>query len=299
MSIVFTRIDPTGADRADLVSFMTRNSFPFHVRAHPTVDQIERAIDDGAYRDDDNDSFWIDHGMHGRIGFLRLEDLSDGAPLFDLRLGTAWRGRGLAADVLRAATDHVFTTMPAVNRFEGQTREDNLAMRRVFARCGWVHEAYYREGWPVDDGTPLASVAYAILRRDWAGGTTTAVAGIPLAADLATAAWQAEERLLSASVRRDAGELARLLADDFIEFGQSGRRWTRAELIDALVTDAEAVPATVLTERSERTLGAGSVLLTYLLAFGDRTSRRSSLWQRHGDVVRCVFHQGTSVPSAR
>ena len=75
--------------------------------------------------------------------------------------------------MLRAATDLVFGTMPDVHRFEGQTREDNVAMRRTFLRCGWLKEAHYREGWPVDGGEPLASVAYAILRRDWRSGTTT------------------------------------------------------------------------------------------------------------------------------
>jgi RimJ/RimL family protein N-acetyltransferase len=63
--------------------------------------------------------------------------------------------------------------MPKVNRFEGQTREDNVAMRRIFLRCGWVKEAHYRESWPVDDGRAIASVAYAVLRRDWETGSTT------------------------------------------------------------------------------------------------------------------------------
>lgn len=76
---------------------------------------------------------------------------------------------------LRAVTDHVFRTMPDVTRFEGQTREDNTAMRRVFLRAGWVQEAYYRESWPVEGGDPLASVAYGVLRRDWETGGVTPV----------------------------------------------------------------------------------------------------------------------------
>jgi RimJ/RimL family protein N-acetyltransferase len=63
--------------------------------------------------------------------------------------------------------------MPDVNRFEGQTREDNIAMRKTFLRCGWLKEAHYREGWPVDGGAPVASVAYSIIRRDWQTGQTT------------------------------------------------------------------------------------------------------------------------------
>ena len=173
MSIALTRLDPVGADRGALIDFMTRNDFPFHGRHHPQAAEVEALISKGAYRDEDNDSFWIDHGELGRLGFLRLEDLSDGDPLFDLRLDAPFHGRGLGVQVLRAVTDHVFTTMPSVNRFEGQTREDNVAMRRTFLRSGWVKEAHYREGWPVEGGTPLASVAYSILRRDWESGETT------------------------------------------------------------------------------------------------------------------------------
>lgn len=175
VTIAFTRIDPTGADRDALIAFMTGHEFPHHVVSRPTREQVEEWIADGRFRDEDNDSYWIDHAEHGRVGFFRFEDLSDAAPLFDLRLDTAWRGRRLSADVIRAAADRVFTTMPDVNRFEGQTREDNIAMRRTFVRCGWAQEAYYREGWPVEGRRPLASVAYSILRRDWESGTVTPV----------------------------------------------------------------------------------------------------------------------------
>ncbi|HAN85469.1 MAG TPA: N-acetyltransferase, partial [Micrococcus luteus] len=59
--------------------------------------------------------------------------------------------------------------------FEGQTREDNSPMLRTFQRAGWVKEAHYRRGWPVEGGEPVASVAYAMLRQDWENGTTTPV----------------------------------------------------------------------------------------------------------------------------
>ncbi|ATG50343.1 GNAT family N-acetyltransferase [Brachybacterium vulturis] len=173
MTVSFARLDPTGDDHDTLVEFMTRNEFPFHVHPRWGAAEVDAAIGKGAYRDEDHDSFWIDHHDLGRLGVLRLEDLSDDAPLFDLRLDTPFRGRGLGVDVLRAVTDHVFGTMPAVKRFEGQTREDNIAMRRIFVRCGWLKEAHYREGWPVDGGTPLAAVAYGILRHDWEAGETT------------------------------------------------------------------------------------------------------------------------------
>ena len=175
MTIAPTRTDPQGADREALVTFHTSADFPFHVRAHPTRADLERAVDRGAFRDDEHDSWWLDDDRLGRVGLVVLEDLQDPAPLLDLRLAPAFRGRGLGLPALRAVTDHVFRTMSEVMRFEGQTREDNTAMRRVFLRAGWVQEAHYRESWPVEGGTPKASVAYGVLRRDWETGEVTPV----------------------------------------------------------------------------------------------------------------------------
>lgn len=109
-----------------------------------------------------------------RIGIVALEDLEeDDSPLFDLRLDQEHRGQGLGLEVLRALCELVFYTMPEVTRFEGQTREDNIAMRKTFIRAGFIKEAHYRLSWPTNDGGAVASVAYAILRQDWETGTTT------------------------------------------------------------------------------------------------------------------------------
>lgn len=172
--LTFVRIDPA-VERADLITFMTGHQWPFHMNPQVSREQVEEALDSGAYRSDECDSYWIDHADFGRIGFIRFEDLEDDTPVFDLRLAGEYRGKGLGVHVLEAATAWVFEHMPAVRRFEGQTRDDNLPMRRTFVKAGWVKEAYYRQGWPVTGAEPRASVAYAILRSDWESGTTTPV----------------------------------------------------------------------------------------------------------------------------
>lgn len=175
MALRLTPLDARTRDRDALIRFMTEHQWPFHVMEHPSRNQIEENINDGAYDDADHASFWIDDDVLGRVGYARLEDLTDNAPMFDLRLDPRFRGKGLAPQVLAALTREVFARYPSVTRFEGKTREDNMPMRRVFVREGWVKEAHYREAWPVADGSAKASVAYSILRRDWESGTTTPV----------------------------------------------------------------------------------------------------------------------------
>lgn len=113
---------------------------------------------------------------------------------------------------------------------------------------------------------------------------------------LVAAAWAGEEALLTPAVRGDRTRLEVLLAPGFTEIGQSGRLWTREEIVAALVGDATPLPPAVLTERTSRLVSEGTVLLTYRLELDGTVSRRSSLWARDGDGVRCLFHQGTPVP---
>lgn len=165
-------------ERTALVKFLTSEVFPFHVNARASTEQVERWWAEGRFRGAGSATFWIHTDDEGPLGIVTLDDLDDldgGSPLFDLRLAECHRGRGLGATILRAVTDHVFRTYPDVNRFEGTTREDNLAMRATFRRAGWVKEAHYREAWPVPDGPPVASIGYAMLRHDWRDATTTPV----------------------------------------------------------------------------------------------------------------------------
>jgi RimJ/RimL family protein N-acetyltransferase len=172
VTVELVPVDVRGSDRDTVIAFLTADEWPFHVRRRPTAEGVRAAIEAGAFDDEDHAAFWVVDGEQ-RVGLAVLEDLTDDTPLFDLRLAAAARGRGLGLAALRALTEHVFATRPQTVRFEGQTREDNVAMRRVFRRAGFVKEAHYREAWHVDGGTALASVGYGVLRRDWSSGSTT------------------------------------------------------------------------------------------------------------------------------
>lgn len=175
MALTVTPIDVRGGDREELAAFLARNHFPFHVQPHTGAADPGRRIDSGSFDGPGLASLWLDDAQDGRVGMVTLSDLDGPAPMLDLRLDERARGRGMGATALRAITRHVFDTYPRATRFEGETREDNLAMRQTFVRCGFVKEAHYRETWDVPGGAPRAGVVYAILRRDWELGVITPV----------------------------------------------------------------------------------------------------------------------------
>lgn len=160
------------ADTTQVVEFLCSNTFPFHTQPTAQAAEVRAGVEEGRWWNEETQGYWIFQNDQ-LLGMAALEDLCDPTPLFDLRLDQNHRGRGLGVVVLKALTDFVFGSMPQVLRFEGQTREDNIGMRKTFLRAGFLKEAHYRLGWPTGEGKYVASLAYAILRQDWESGSVT------------------------------------------------------------------------------------------------------------------------------
>ena len=126
-------------------------------------------------------------------------------------------------------------------------------------------------------------------------------------AKLAATLKRLEARLQIPSVRTSRRQLDLLLADEFLEFGASGRIYDKRKVIDELCSDP--------TERRRRYatfqklkiawLSDDIALLTYrsVKTEGDDPRRelanRASIWKRIDGRWRMVFHQGTPLDRAR
>src|SRR5262245_18442042 len=98
-----------------------------------------------------------------------------------------------------------------------------------------------------------------------------------------------EERLVTPAVRASAEALDRLVSDEFVEFGSSGRVYRKPDVIAQML----AQPSVTVRVADFEVLAVAPdvALATY------RTGRslRSSLWRREGETWRIVFHQGTPI----
>ncbi|MBB5330207.1 DUF4440 domain-containing protein [Tunturiibacter gelidoferens] len=115
---------------------------------------------------------------------------------------------------------------------------------------------------------------------------------------------QLEERLVDPAVRRNPALVAPLLADDFLEFGASGRVFDKASILEDLQNEATR-PASFLTDFAIRELSPTIILATYratrLNADGEPIgqSRRSSIWAHVNGQWQITFHQGTPIPPSQ
>ena len=106
-----------------------------------------------------------------------------------------------------------------------------------------------------------------------------------------------ELRLQEPEVRAEPGAVEALLHPGFSEFGASGRRWGRTEMLAALAAEQPAgeEPAITATEMTGTRLAGDVIHLTYLSQRAGRRALRSSIWLRTPDGWRVYFHQGTLI----
>ncbi len=109
-----------------------------------------------------------------------------------------------------------------------------------------------------------------------------------------------EEDLLQPEIRKDREAVAALLADDFYEFGSSGKVFSKPDIIQALQTDQPAQIS--IADFRVQSLNTEVALVTYrAVKQGEagreiRTSLRSSVWVIRDERWQMLFHQGTIVP---
>ena len=98
-----------------------------------------------------------------------------------------------------------------------------------------------------------------------------------------------EFAMWSPDTRGDRWWMAAHLTDDFIEFGYSGRSYTRDDILDQPVG-----PISVsLHDLAVRPVGRDAALVTYRSEEPRGWANRSSIWRRDDGTWRLAFHQGT------
>jgi ribonuclease HI len=99
-----------------------------------------------------------------------------------------------------------------------------------------------------------------------------------------------------ALARRDMGALpggyVEVLDDGFVEVGQSGRVWTRHEMLMALAASPPN-PSMELVGFGAHELAPTVWLARYDTVIDGVRHHRSSIWIRSGDRFRMRYHQGT------
>ncbi|MGD0143792.1 MAG: DUF4440 domain-containing protein [Rhizomicrobium sp.] len=110
-----------------------------------------------------------------------------------------------------------------------------------------------------------------------------------------------ESRIYQPEIRRDRAKLDALAHSDFFEFGSSGARYSRSDILDLLPLD-KSNNKVWAQDWAVQPLGDGFALLTFKSAHEqsdgtlERHTLRASIWALTAQGWQILFHQGT--PSA-
>jgi hypothetical protein len=88
-----------------------------------------------------------------------------------------------------------------------------------------------------------------------------------------------------------------LTEPNFWEIGASGRKYSR-EIVLRVLNERSATPPKVVWQTSDSyclEIAPNNYLLTYTLTQDTRITLRSTIWRKHVDTWKIVFHQGTVV----
>jgi RimJ/RimL family protein N-acetyltransferase len=173
MSLSFVQIEKSESEI--LADWLSSDSWPYFLGSNPKKEEILIRIEDGDFFGDGEQNFWILNSEKEYIGLIEIYQLDDLAPMFSIRFKTPHRGKGYGKPTLEWLTKYIFENFPDKRRIEAQTREDNIPMRKLFNKCLFLKEAYFRFASPTENGERVASIAYGILREDWLSGKLTRV----------------------------------------------------------------------------------------------------------------------------
>lgn len=159
----------------NLIEFLTSDTWDFLGESNPNPEKIRESYENKVYTGDDCKTFWIILNKNIKVGIIRIYDLQDGSPLFDIRISKKYSGMGIGTRTVNWFIDYIFNNYSDKERIEGNTRQDNYAMRCVFNKCGFVKEAHYRKAWKDKSGKLYDAIGYGFIKEDWQSGKTTPV----------------------------------------------------------------------------------------------------------------------------
>lgn len=158
-----------------LVEFMTSDTWEFYGTPNPKPERIRASYENQYYTGDNCKTFWVILDQDTKVGNVRIYDLEDGDPMFDIKILSKYKGMGIGTITVKWLTDYVFNNFPDKIRIEANTRQDNYAMRCVFHKSGYVKEAYHRKGWQCSNGEVYDAIGYGITKEDWQSGKVTPI----------------------------------------------------------------------------------------------------------------------------
>ena len=107
-----------------------------------------------------------------------------------------------------------------------------------------------------------------------------------------------EKAINSPTIRKDKDKLAQLIAEDFEEVGQSGRKFNKTDIIASLIDEDSNDDTYETTDFSAEQVAEAVVIVKYKTVKQTKTALRCSIWVLNPNGWQLKYHQGTPAQQA-
>ncbi len=95
-----------------------------------------------------------------------------------------------------------------------------------------------------------------------------------------------------AIANRNIKDIPGIISDNFMEFGSSGRIFTKADYMESVEATEERLDYEII-DFDIKVIGLNAILATYKSIYKGKKVLRSSIWSSKDEVWQLLFHQGT------
>lgn len=157
----------TKKDSKQLIDFLTSQTWKFHSNPKLSIKDVQTNIDKRKYTNREQITFLI-YNQTYLIGVLQIKDLINDleeSPEFDIRISSKFHKKGYGTQIINYMIEYIFKNYDKIKRIEGNTREDNIAMQRLFEKCKFTRVAQLRKCWFGDDKY-YDTIVYDLLKEE-------------------------------------------------------------------------------------------------------------------------------------
>ena len=84
-----------------LIEFLTSDTWEFYGTPNPKPESIRANYENQHYTGNDCKTFWVVSEQDIKVGMIRIYDLEDGAPLFDIRILSKYKNMGIGTRTVK------------------------------------------------------------------------------------------------------------------------------------------------------------------------------------------------------
>ena len=150
----------------DLKEFLTSQTWEFYEEEQITEESFNTKMSKNHFRNDSTKTYLCyENGcLLGCMRYFDLENVDDDFPMFDIKIHESSRGKGVGTFLLNQTLGLIFKEYSNIFRIEATTREDNVAMQKLFEKCGFNIWGKSSKSWKKNSGEFVSTFHYEKFR---------------------------------------------------------------------------------------------------------------------------------------